>query len=165
MPYLFGVSWRTRMGCGAGALALLTGIVPEVIAKKNGSTHYSDDFMLRFLRAHGFSTLQLTWCNVSVGESKIGNEHVLLLSQLFAKNEATWVVMHNELCYHNFDVYSATTLSFLNRPLLSAYLVIHPIWRVNRAMKGKQVPKLKVRDKRLRLAALGERDNSRRIVS
>ena len=117
------------MGCGACALALLTGVPPEVIARKNNSSHYSDEFMLRFLRKREFSVLPLTWCNVSTNKSPIDNFHVLLLSQLFARNEATWLVLHNELCYHGFDVYTATTLSFLNKPVLSAYLLVHPKWQ------------------------------------
>ena len=148
-PHLFGREWRR--GCGACALALLTGETPEVIARKNNSPHYSDEFMLRFLRARGFSVLPLTWCNLSASKLRINNEHVLLLCQLFTKNEATWLVMHNELCYHNFEVYTPTILSLLNKPVLSAYLVIHPKWREAVERQGK---KLKFRGRSLTLNAL-----------
>ena len=95
--------------------------------------------MVRFLRARGFSVLQLTWCNLSASEGKINHSHVVLLSQLFTQNEATWLVMHNELCYHNFDIYTPSTLSLLNKPVLSAYLVVHPKWREDIERQGKQV--------------------------
>ena len=126
-PHLFART--TRMGCGACALALLTGVPPEVIVRKNNSPHYSDEFVVRFLRKREFSVLPLTLCNVSTSKSPIANFHVLLLSQLITRNEATWLVLHNELCYHGFDVYNATILSFVNKPVLTAYLLVHPKWR------------------------------------
>jgi hypothetical protein len=129
-PYLFTGSVRSSLGCGISALALLSGTLPEVIAARRRSNHCSDDFMLRFLRAKGFQTLRLTQCNVSVAKSSIGAEHVLLLSQLFRRNEGTWVVLFNGSCYHNFDQYLLKELSFLNKPILSAYVVVHPRWKV-----------------------------------
>lgn len=154
-PYLWGGPFRSSVGCGASALALLTGIAPEVIAKKNGGEHYSDGFMVRFLRVRGFSVLNLTLCNLSATPSKIGREHVVLLSQLFRKNEGTWGVIHNDTYYHNFSSYLLDTLSLLRKPILSAYLVVHPRWRSDRSKIAR--PGSKPRGKRggLTLAALG----------
>jgi hypothetical protein len=129
-PYLFSAPFRARLGCGAGALALLTGVAPERIAAKNGGRHYSDEFMLRFLRQHGFSLLRLTLCNVSAGGSKVGKSHVILVSQLILRNEATWGVIYDGNYYHNFCSYYLDSLSLLNKPILSAYLVMHPRWRL-----------------------------------
>jgi hypothetical protein len=128
-PYLFTGSARTRLGCGACALALLTGVRPEAIAARNGGPHYPDDFMVRFLRTRGFKVLRLTMCNLSARASKLGNAHVILISQLFRKNEGTWGVIHNGLFYHNFSSYNLETMAFLNQPILSAYLIVHPRWR------------------------------------
>jgi hypothetical protein len=131
----------TTAGCGANALALLTGTVPDIIARQNGSNHFSDEFMLRFLRARGFIAVQLTLCNVSVAETDIGAGHLLLVSQLYSKNEGTWCVIFNDTCFHNFAVYRLSTLAFLNRPLLSAYIVYHPEWKYSLEKESATIPK------------------------
>jgi hypothetical protein len=128
-PFLFCDPASELRGCGAGALALLTGIAPEIISAKNGGAHYPDTFMRRFLRRHGFRTLQLTQCNVSAAKDSVGTEHVILISQLFAHNEGTWGILFGSIYYHNFTCYAASSLSLLNKPVLSAYLVVHPRWQ------------------------------------
>ena len=59
-PHLFCGDARARLGCGATALSLISGVAPEIVASQNGNAHYSDRFMTRFLRARGFSTCRLT---------------------------------------------------------------------------------------------------------
>ncbi len=160
-PYLFAGFRRSNLGCGASALALLTGVAPEVIAAKNGSAHYSDRFMVRSLRIHGFSVLRLTLCNVSAAQSNLGREHVILLSQLIRKNEGTWGVVFGGAYYHNFDIYTLETLSFLNKPVLSAYLLIHRMWRPNEMEKDKSPAKgIARREKAIPLSALGISGNA-----
>ncbi len=110
-PYLFAGSFRTRLGCGACALALVTGTPPETIASKKRSSHYSDEFMLRYLRKRGFKVTRLTLCNISTATSSIGSAHVLLISQLFRQNEGTWVILYEGTCYHNFMQYSLETVA------------------------------------------------------
>ena len=97
--------------------------------------------MMRFLRRRGFRTLRLTQCTLSQASADVGTGHVVLLSQLFRENEGTWIVLFNGICYHNFDSYSLDQLSFLNKPILSAHLVIHLDWRLN--TKLKPAPKIK----------------------
>lgn len=126
-PTLFGRPEYALAGCGASALALLTGIPPANFITKN--KHYSDGFMLRSLRQRGFHTVRLTQCNVSKHSKGISDLHVILVSQLFRQNEATWVVVFNRSCYHNFSVYSLEALSFLNKPILSAYVLSHQKWQ------------------------------------
>jgi hypothetical protein len=154
-PYLFCGPFRSPVGCGACALALLTGVAPEVITEKNGGEHYSDDFMVRFLRVRGFSVLNLTMCNLSASSSKVGKQHVVLLSQLFQKNEGTWGAIHYDNYYHNFEVYSLEAISFLNKPILSAYLVVHPRWRSDHLATVGTGPKPKAKGESLTLASLG----------
>jgi hypothetical protein len=144
-PHLFHDGFRLRSGCGATALALLTGVAPEIIAQKNGTPHYADDFMIRFLRRRGFSVLALTQCSVSAATNKVGGQHVVLLSQLFRKNEGTWGVLFNDTYFHNFHIFRLTTLSMLNKPILSAYLVMHSRWRLSRMREEK--PGLKTKSK------------------
>jgi len=143
-PYLFPGRDNARHGCGASALALLTGVDPKVISAKNGKPHYSDQFMVRFLRSRGFSVLTLTWCNVSVAPIQIGRTHVVLLSQLFRRNEGTWGIVFNGFYYHNFDIFSLEELSFLNKPVLSAFLVMTPSWHSDEMPGKAPAPKLKI---------------------
>lgn len=49
--------------------------------------------------------------------------------QLFRKNEGTWGVIFDEVYYHNFDLYRLQALSFLDKPILSAYVIWPPLWR------------------------------------
>lgn len=127
-PCLFHDERRAGVGCGATALALLTGVTPAIIAMENRSKHYRDKFMTRFLRRQHYRVLKLTMCTISTAKTEINNGHVVLLSQLFRKNEATWGVIHNGLYFHNFVIYSLDSLSMLNKPVLSAYVVVHERW-------------------------------------
>lgn len=129
IPHLFVNSLRVSYGCGATALALLTGRHPAAISLVNRNAHYSDKFMLRFLHTYGFSTVKLTLCNVSTARNKVGNGHVLLLTQLLKQNEGTWGVLFEEMYYHNFQILQLSSLSFVNRPILSAYVINHRKWQ------------------------------------
>jgi hypothetical protein len=151
-PHLFQV--RAGLGCGATALALLTGATPDQIALRNGSKHYSDRFMRRFLREHGFELLLLTQCRVSAALTRIGAGHVVLVSQLILRNEGTWGVFYNNFFFHNFDIYSVDALSCVNKPILSAYLVTHPRWRSG--SPDAAAVQLKATDQSFILAALGK---------
>ena len=127
-PWLF-TTHPPNMGCGVSALALLTGVPPSTIADHHPGPHFSDEFMLRFLRSRGFRMLRLTMCNLSTARSQIGAKHVLLVSQLCQQNEGTWLVFFDRTAYHNFDLYTLDPLSFLRKPVLSAYVLVHPRWR------------------------------------
>ena len=113
-PFLFTGASRASCGCGAVALSTLSGILPERIAARNRRAHYADQFMRKFLREVGFTILPLSLCKVSIAKARLGNNHVLLLSQLFRRNEATWGIVYNSMYYHNFQAYSLEVLSFLN---------------------------------------------------
>jgi hypothetical protein len=139
-PFLFSSSENASGGCGASALGLLTGIRPANFIPKNGVKHYSDSYMLFCLRHHGFQVFRLTQCNLSHATCGISDRHVLLLSQLYRKNEATWIVLFNSICYHNFDAYSLESLSFINKPLLSAYVLYHPKWQMTSGALVKPLP-------------------------
>lgn len=162
-PFLFSDPASELRGCGAGALALLTGVAPEKISAKNGGIHYPDDFMRRFLRQHGFRTLQLTQCNLSSAEDYVGTDHVILLSQLFKRNEATWGVTFGGMYYHNFSLFSMNALSVLNKPVLSAYIVIDPRWRTPPVKKSSL--KRVVSRNRLKLKLLMGKSKSSDLIS
>lgn len=122
-PCIFAGTTRASLGCGAVALSLMTGNKPEQIALKNKSGHYSDEFMVRYLRRRGYRVLPLTQCLVSTTGGQVRTDHVVLLSQLFRKNEGTWGVLYNEFYWHNYSPYNVDSLSFLNKPILSAILL------------------------------------------
>lgn len=128
-PHIFPHFKYAKYGCGATALALLTGVAPEAVRPRRRGGHFSDSFLLRFLRCRGYSIRQLTRCNLSLQSHGVRHDHVVLLSQLVRRNEGTWGVLFNNSFYHNFMIFSADVLTLLNKPTLSAYLVIHPSWR------------------------------------
>ena len=152
-PHLFGGQVRSGLGCGASALALITGIAPEIVASENGGAHYSDRFMTGFLRARQFQTIRLTPAVMARANSAIGSDHVLLISQLCRSGEGTWGVIFADFYYHNFEVYSLSGLAFLNKPILSAYVVFHKKWRIRYAAK-KPRPVVPPKKRRLTLASL-----------
>jgi hypothetical protein len=143
------------MGCGATALALLTGCLPEGIAAKNGSRHYADSFMISTLLAYGFKVKRLTVSNVLRSPSSIEANNVLLLSQIFKPEEATWGVIFNSLYFHNFEIYNLEALSLLRKPMHSCYLVVHPKWRLDQMMPKESPVKLQVSEPALDLKTLG----------
>ncbi len=152
-PHLFSGSIRSQLGCGASALALITGVPPETIAARNCGRHYSDRFMTRFLRAQNFRTLRLTPRMVTGAKTKIGASHVLLVSELFHPGEGTWGVIYADFYYHNFDAYALSSLAFLNKPIMSAYLVFHPNWRVSYATK-ESMQRTSTKGRQLTLASM-----------
>jgi hypothetical protein len=129
-PHIYTGRERALVGCGAGALSLITGVPPEKIAGKHRGRHYSDRFMTWFLRQRSFRLLRLTPLRITSAQNKVGSEHVILVSQLLRDYEATWGVIFDDIYYHNFTAYNLSALGCLNKPILSAYLVIHPSWRV-----------------------------------
>ena len=152
-PHLYCGPVRSGLGCGACALALITGVAPEIIASQNGGAHYSDRFMIRFLKARNFRTLRLTPNLVTGAKNEIGADHVLLVSQLFRRAEGTWGVVFEDFYYHNFQAYVLSSLSFLNKPILSAYVVFHPKWLINYGTE-KAEPKCRGKGRRPTLASL-----------
>lgn len=149
-PFLFAGASRAACGCGAAALATVTGILPERIAARNGRRHYADRFIRKVLSDQGFTIVPLNLCRVSAAKTRVGNSNVVILSQLFRRNEATWGIIFNSAYYHNFQVYNLEALSLLNRPVLTAYVLWHPKWRVfpfpangrKKATKGRLRPSL-----------------------
>ncbi len=143
IPHLFSNGWA---GCGANTLALLTGIPPNYIqnTNKQNPNHWKDTFMIKFLKKHGFKVIPLTKCdatNCSDGyiADKINNRHVLMVSQLMGKNNASWTVIHNELMYHNFETIAFKGYSLVNNPSLTAYVVFHPTWKSDNWKCGKNI--------------------------
>ena len=134
IPHLFRESYESY-GCGATALATITGVHPVQICLKSPSVaDWKDEFMANFLKKRGYLVVQLTKCNLTYKrafEEIIGVNHVLLVSQLIKKNEASWSVIYKDYIFHNFRISTLTPLDFLVNPLLSAYVVCHTDWKKN----------------------------------
>jgi len=115
-------------GCGANALALLTGVNPRFYASRVIKNAYSDKFMLKELRKAGFKCIEITQCRLSNYKGDqvrhaISQNHLVLTSQLFKKNEGSWLVSWNGNTFHNFVHSTSSFYTLLNFPILSAYIL------------------------------------------
>lgn len=122
-------------GCGPNALALLVNKSPKTIFYENDrKTHYSDDLMVNYLRKHKFKILPLTIANLSNSkfvENKLTERHLILLSQIFKRQEASWsILLGLKLLIHNMAIEKLGCTEFLERSLLSCFLVFNPAWKV-----------------------------------
>ena len=94
-------------GCGANALKILTGIEQYKIAKENRSDDYQDEFMVNFLKKRNYKVVPVTQCSMSntpierILTNKIRYDHVLLISQILHKNEASWIICYNNKLMQN----------------------------------------------------------------
>ena len=116
-------------GCGATALSLLTGngALRIGVRKKDWDSGY----MARYLRRRGFSVARLTLRNLTnfgSMENPIMRGHVILARIKVTRGEASWVVIHNGMVYHNFEITELKPYSMLNHPVMEAFLVCHPRW-------------------------------------
>ncbi len=112
--------------------------------------------MTRFMRSRNFRMFRLTPRSVILAKTKIGPGHVLLVSQWFRPDEGTWGVVYGDFYYHNFEAYLLSSLAFLNKPIMSAYLVIHPKWRIDETTKKSKARPL-TRGPQLTLASMRKR--------
>ena len=132
------------LGCGRTALTTLTGVSPDMIPIGKGEKHhYSDRFMVNFLRQRDYQVLPVTQCDMTQHSDvilhEITEDHVVLFSQLMIKNEASWSVTYGGLVYHNFYVTRLHGMEFLNKPLLSAYVIFHPKWRMTNLVSAETI--------------------------
>lgn len=137
VPHLFIDPGCKKYGCGANALALITGINPLTIKNPNKAKkeHWSDHFVVNFLKNRGFQVRQITDKNTIKEVASVINwvheNHVILYSQRLSKKEASWLVMSNGYSYHNFDIFRPEYLDFINRPIVTMYAVCCDLWKNN----------------------------------
>ena len=134
--YLFDRDLYETVGCGANALAMLTGDNPWLIRENNlYNDNYSDEFMLKYLRCNKIKCIKLTKCNLTnrkndnVIACNITDKHVVLMSQLIKKAEATWVVNFAGLSWHNYSASTVSYLDMISHPVVSAYVLFSPDWK------------------------------------
>ena len=132
-PALFKTSAFSSNSCGQNALAIVTGLKPSSFPKKE---HYSDNLMVSILRKLGYTIIPLTVAMLTNNEdflvNRIKKHHVLLVSQMMLKNEGSWCVTYGGVLFHNFEIDSVQPLEFINRPIMSAYIVFHTKWNRSR---------------------------------
>jgi len=134
-PCLYNVTEYSRAGCGANAISVLTGEYPyKVVEENKHRNNYSDTFILKKLKKHGISAKKLTKCDLtnksldSDNSFAVSDNHLLLVCQLMRKNEATWSVYWNGLCFHNFELTRADFWTLMNFPIISAYCLHSAKW-------------------------------------
>lgn len=120
-------------GCGATALGLITGKNPRKIATQNGKRHYSDRFMVDFLRKNNVSVFEVNRANLSNDKEwrhKILDNHIVLYSAMTAKGECSWFVTYgNGLLFHNCNITKCSYLDFINFPIDSCYVLFKKSWK------------------------------------
>lgn len=125
-------SFFSSNGCGASALAVLTGENPKSMKSR---PDWDKQFMARHLRKRGFKVKELTRFGVTnrqFAEYPIDGKHVILACCKFNETEASWVVVHRNKLYHNFEKSKLRPYEFLNHPIISAFIVMHPKWAKRR---------------------------------
>ena len=126
--------------CGWDAYITIVGEYPN---GKFGKL-MTDRNMVGSLRHVGLEVIPLSVCSVTNRPSLMNlvvEDHVLLISQMFRKNEGSWCVLHKGRIYHNRkdETEFFHPLEFINRPILSAYI----IWKKEWALKQR---KCKIKD-------------------
>ena len=131
--HIFDSTKYSNSGCGASALSLITGDNPDKISHINRNRHYSDEFLLKYLRRHGIKCIKMTKCNLTnqkTWDYPLTNRHVILMSQLIKRNEGTWKIIYQGLSYHNFEPATSSFSSILNNPICSSYVLFKPEWKI-----------------------------------
>jgi hypothetical protein len=131
--YMYNPTTYGNYGCGSTALSIITGINPVKIQIANKNRHYSDEFMLKYLRQHKIKCIKMTKCNLTNQKDwqyPINARHVLLVSQLVKKAEATWKIIYQGISHHNFLPSTFSVTSMLNNPVCSSYVLFKPEWKV-----------------------------------
>lgn len=132
IPFLYNEIY-VQAGCGATLLSLLTGENPFFIRNKNEHDKYDwkDEFLLRFLKKRKFAIIpikMLEVTNFDSCENPITSKHVIIISQIFNRKDSSWSCIYAGRIYHNFVVSNFDSYEFLNRPIISSYLVWHNSW-------------------------------------
>lgn len=130
----FEKGYASLFGCGPSAAACLSGVNPSKISLINkDKNHFSDERMVKFLRSQKFEVIPLTVADVSNSlyvENKITRNHLLLLSQMYSRNQASWTVILNlEYIMHGFEINLLKADEFIQRPILTSYLLFKKSWK------------------------------------
>jgi hypothetical protein len=139
--HFFGREYELA-GCGATALSFITGDNPYVIKyenKEKNDSHFSDKFMVDFLKKRDFTIERITDPKLFKGkkrttafDEKVTDSHVLLCCIKLGKGFSSWcVIFQGKYLVHNFQLVTMKPIDFLNWPLHdeSRYIISHPNWK------------------------------------
>lgn len=115
--------------CGWDAFRTITGEPP----KSRFGNLTTDKHMVGALREKGVTVIPLTVSSVTNRpdlDNLVFENHVVLISQMFKKNEGSWCILYKRKIYHNChnETEFFHMLEFLNRPILSAYILWKKEW-------------------------------------
>ena len=142
-PFFVPYTGDSTYSCGLDAYRTLTWKDPP----RYTSRLSTDRQMVSALRKDGIKVIPLTVCRVTNREilsNLILETHVVLISQMFKKNEGSWCVLYDGRIYHNCsdETDSFRMLEFINRPILSAYILWRKKWAVKPRNKKCMVLKI-----------------------
>lgn len=140
-PFTGVYSSHYKGTCGTFALSTLTGLKPRTVSRflPKAMDHWTDRSIVSFLKNRGYEVIPITVCSVtgsSIITCPITRLHVLLIGQYMTKGEGSWQVVYNNKVYHNFGCDDLNGLEFVNSPIMTAYTIFHPKWKMKRGELG-----------------------------
>lgn len=133
-PFLSSNPLSANFGCGASCLQLLTGIPAYDIKNPNKKDplHWPDHFIIGFLKKYNFKVHKLNINKITYRIRHVHNlitrRHLLLTSQYMYGNVASWFCYFNYCCFHNMEITDVSHFDFVNRPIITAYLLKPPLF-------------------------------------
>lgn len=123
-------------GCGSTLLGMLAGKSPLEIAMKNKyKEDYSFHFILSYLKKHNFKILEITLDKLSRGKTeytafgeKLNDRCVILSCLHLTKKQASYVVCHGGILYHNLEMTKLNPLDFLNWKPIRSFVIWKKSW-------------------------------------
>lgn len=121
--------------CGTAALSLLTGLSPNFVQSKctyPGKDGWAVSKMVQFLKQRNFKVIEVTKnsvTNVYWENRPIRTDHCLLVISHMNTTEASALVMHKGVTWHNLRTEDMDDLFFINKPTQNVYIVQHPKWK------------------------------------
>lgn len=129
--------------CGGYALHAITKIPYKDLKHLGKDGHWSTRLMLSFLRKKNYKVIPITIGNTVDAHDydgpikpELSNMHVILLEQRSYRYSNTWSVLFNGIRYHSGEVLEVNGTTFLNYPIVAAYLIYHPKWSANKNKKN-----------------------------
>ena len=120
--------------CGEDAYYTLTGKTFTKKQQQEYKNELTPKQMLQLLRKNGYTVIPLSICKVTntkynkILTNTIKENHVVLNRQLMYRGESSWSITTRNLYCHNKYWERPHLTEFINRPIISSYLVWHKKW-------------------------------------
>jgi hypothetical protein len=118
-------------GCGACLISLLTGIDPIHLYKKNKkrNPHWPEDLVVDSLKAFGFQVNSVSLNKYGLINPKVVYSSPLVTVQRMNEKDTSYQFIYCGLVWHNFEARPFKALEFIQRPLVSCWLINHKTWK------------------------------------